>query len=324
MSMVSVVMATYNGEEYIVKQLETIRKQSQMPNEVIICDDCSTDNTVSIIRNYIKDYLLDGWYVYSNKDNLGFYDNFFKAISIAKGDTIYLADQDDLWDLKKIETIEKVYKENPKYVMIESNYRYIDSEDNEISKKINYHGKGDMEGVIPLTTQDMCKFAGSGFTMSFKRLIYDTALERGLVDMKELFCFHDVLLGMVATALGECCMVTSIIDNHRLHMQNATQRKNSVHFADRTKQKQLDLVSGRMEKFKLIYNVCKNEEKKECFNLFYEFAKNRKQYIKKMSFKGFIYLFKQINMYSSKLGLVTDTMYSIGLEKVLLCLYSKI
>lgn len=321
--MVSVVMATYNGEDYIVKQLETIRKQSQMPEEVIICDDCSMDNTVNIIKNYIKHHSLDGWYVYSNQDNLGFYDNFFKAISFAKGDTIYLADQDDLWDLRKIETIEKLYRENPKYVMIESNYKYIDSDDNEIPKKINYHGKGKIQGVAPLTTQDMCKFAGSGFTMSFQRIVYDTAVKEGFVEMKELFHFHDVLLGIVAAALGECCMVTSIIDKHRLHSQNATQRKNSVHFVDRTKQKQIDLVSDRIEKFKLLYDLCKNEKKKECFKLFYEFAKNRKQYIEKMNFGGFSKLFEQRNMYSSKLGLITDTMYSIGLEKVLLYLYRK-
>lgn len=50
----SVVMSTYNGEEYIIEQLDSLRNQSRPADEVLIADDCSTDNTVDIVRNYIK------------------------------------------------------------------------------------------------------------------------------------------------------------------------------------------------------------------------------------------------------------------------------
>ena len=56
--MISVVMATYNGEKYILEQLDSIRNQSISIDEVIICDDCSIDNTVNIIKQYINDYSL--------------------------------------------------------------------------------------------------------------------------------------------------------------------------------------------------------------------------------------------------------------------------
>ena len=67
--MISVVMATYNGEEFIEKQLESIRNQSLKPDEVIICDDCSTDSTERIIVDFIKKYNLLTWKYERNTEN---------------------------------------------------------------------------------------------------------------------------------------------------------------------------------------------------------------------------------------------------------------
>ena len=68
---ISLVMATYNGEKYIKKQLESIRKQTQPIDEVIISDDNSNDTTMKIVKNYILNYNLHNWYVYSNDENIG-------------------------------------------------------------------------------------------------------------------------------------------------------------------------------------------------------------------------------------------------------------
>ena len=60
--MISVVMATYNGADFILEQLDSIRIQKLKPDQVIICDDCSTDQTVALIRDYItKHQLKDGY-----------------------------------------------------------------------------------------------------------------------------------------------------------------------------------------------------------------------------------------------------------------------
>ena len=56
---VSVVIATYNGEKYIVKQLESIRNQTRKPDEVIIVDDRSNDNTFKIVKEYISSMLCE-------------------------------------------------------------------------------------------------------------------------------------------------------------------------------------------------------------------------------------------------------------------------
>lgn len=95
MAKISVAMTTYNGSKYIIKQLDSLKNQSRKIDELVICDDCSTDNTVELVNDYIKSNNLEGWNMYSNENNLGFINNFKQAIKKTTGDIIFLCDQDD-------------------------------------------------------------------------------------------------------------------------------------------------------------------------------------------------------------------------------------
>lgn len=77
MPTVSVVMATYNGEKYIETQLASIRSQTHQPDEVLICDDGSTDATVALVAAFIDRYQLHNWTVEVNPHNLGWKRNFW-------------------------------------------------------------------------------------------------------------------------------------------------------------------------------------------------------------------------------------------------------
>ena len=91
---ISVALASYNGGNYLKEQLESIYAQSLLPNEVIVCDDCSTDNSIEILNAYKEKHCLR---YFINEKNLGFVKNFDKAISLCSGDYIALSDQDDVW-----------------------------------------------------------------------------------------------------------------------------------------------------------------------------------------------------------------------------------
>lgn len=94
-ALISIAMATYNGEKYLREQLDSILNQTYSYFELIICDDCSKDSTWEILEEYAqKDQRLK---IYKNEQNLGFKRNFEKAISLCKGDYIALSDQDDIW-----------------------------------------------------------------------------------------------------------------------------------------------------------------------------------------------------------------------------------
>lgn len=96
--MISVCMATYNGEKYIKEQIESILSQIGSHDELIISDDMSSDETVDVIKS-IDDRRIK---LYYHQENHGFVKNFENALSKAKGDVIFLSDQDDIWLPNKV------------------------------------------------------------------------------------------------------------------------------------------------------------------------------------------------------------------------------
>lgn len=99
---ISIALCTYNGEEFLTEQLNSFLTQTRLPDEVIVCDDCSRDNTVKIIRDFAAraPFLVR---LYANETNLRVIKNFEKAISLCGGDIILLSDQDDVWHKNKLE-----------------------------------------------------------------------------------------------------------------------------------------------------------------------------------------------------------------------------
>lgn len=98
---ISVVIATYNGEKYLDQQIQSVLGQTLKPDEIIVCDDCSTDGTVSILEKYRQQGQLN---YFVNASNLGVIENFKKGVSLARpGNYIALCDQDDEWMPDKLE-----------------------------------------------------------------------------------------------------------------------------------------------------------------------------------------------------------------------------
>lgn len=98
---ISIVMCTYNGEKYIREQLDSLLRQTLLPSEIIIQDDCSTDNTCKIVMEYsLKHPFIK---LFRNKQNKGINENFFSAIQKATCDYIAICDQDDIWEDYKLE-----------------------------------------------------------------------------------------------------------------------------------------------------------------------------------------------------------------------------
>lgn len=98
--LVSIAMATYNGEKFLREQLDSILSQSHSELEIIICDDRSSDSTAVILEEYaMRDKRIK---LFFNAKNLGLVKNFEKALSLCSGEYIALSDQDDIWEKEKI------------------------------------------------------------------------------------------------------------------------------------------------------------------------------------------------------------------------------
>jgi glycosyltransferase involved in cell wall biosynthesis len=105
---ISVAMCTYNGADFLPAQLESILAQSRKPDQIVVCDDGSTDETRVLLEKFEKqspDVIL----LRFNKKNLGSVKNFEQAISLCNGDVIALSDQDDVWRADKLHVIEKAF-----------------------------------------------------------------------------------------------------------------------------------------------------------------------------------------------------------------------
>ena len=118
---ISVVISTYNGEEYIIEQLDSIKNQIRKPDEVLIFDDCSSDKTCEIIRSYILDNNLRGWSLIQNRTNKGWRRNFIEGIWNASGEIVLPCDQDDIWLENKISIIEEIMQKNESIQLLVSN-----------------------------------------------------------------------------------------------------------------------------------------------------------------------------------------------------------
>ena len=109
---ISVALIVYNGAKYIRQQLDSILAQTHNVDEIIVCEDGSTDGTKEIIEEY-KNKHPNLFFIHYNNKNLGPTKNIEKAIQACMGDLILLADQDDYWEDNKVETIIKWFEANP-------------------------------------------------------------------------------------------------------------------------------------------------------------------------------------------------------------------
>ena len=205
--LVSVALCTYNGERYISSQLDTIINQTYKNIEIIVVDDRSTDNTPTILKRYEQEGKIR---LYRNETNLGFIKNFEKAISLCTGEYIALSDQDDLWELNKIQVLVNNIGD---CTLIFSDSEFMDSEGKLMGKiKSQFHNfiKGDVSISFIF---DTCT---PGHAMLFKKKLLDY-----LFPFPEDM-YHDWWVVYTATVLGKIMYVKDSLVKYRQHQNSYT------------------------------------------------------------------------------------------------------
>jgi glycosyltransferase involved in cell wall biosynthesis len=189
--LVSVVMGTYNGGKFLREQLDSIFAQTYTNLEVVVCDDCSTDDTVEILEEFSRKF---GLTYHLNEKNLGLVRNYEKVLSLAKGEYLALSDQDDIWFPNKIELL---LSNIGSCSLIHSAVRVIDSE-----------GKPHRDPVVisELSKDHTAKVHFADFLETAWMLGCTSLLDRKLLvdclPFPEGVMFHDWWLTMAAIELG--------------------------------------------------------------------------------------------------------------------------
>ena len=236
-------MATYNGERFVERQLGSILSQTIPPDEVIIHDDGSTDNTASIVQGFIQSHGLEGkWKYIRNESNLGFVRNFVRCITETTGDYIFLSDQDDIFYPRKFEHIIKVMEQNKDCVLVNSGFEMID-EYNKRYKTIRSILSHNSKHKLYKLDFKQWQFVSSypGFAMGMKSVIRER-----LVDYQDTDFFgHDHLIGLIALDLEGNYVYTETLSGYRMHRNNTTggdSMLNDFTIDRRIKQKENELV----------------------------------------------------------------------------------
>lgn len=126
---ISVALCTFNGSKYLAKQIDSIlSQQNYNVDEIIVCDDGSSDGTLEILSKY-QNLNPNIFKVYKNEITLGSTKNFEKSISLCIGDYIFLSDQDDIWKKDKIYKTIHHFKNNPDHEAVFTNADLIDEND---------------------------------------------------------------------------------------------------------------------------------------------------------------------------------------------------
>lgn len=121
----SVAMCTYDGAAYLLEQLESIAAQTRPPDELIICDDRSHDETAEIVREFAARASFPVR-LQINEHKLGSTKNFERAIRLCAGEVIALSDQDDVWLPEKLARLEAVFIAKPQVGLVFSDGEIVD------------------------------------------------------------------------------------------------------------------------------------------------------------------------------------------------------
>lgn len=159
---ISVCMATYNGAEFVIRQLDSVIKQLRPTDQVIVVDDCSKDQTVALIKQAYGERVN----VYVNENNLGAIKSFEKAISIANGDILFLCDQDDVWEDHKVDKVLQAFKEKDATLVVHD-ATVVDGKLETIHPSWNQYNGHKKTGVIG----NIVKNSFTGCCMAFKKEI---------------------------------------------------------------------------------------------------------------------------------------------------------
>lgn len=205
--MISVCIATFNGEKYIKQQIASILPQLSNSDEIIISDDGSNDNTIQEIRSFESPII----HIYKNNNDHGYTPNFENALKHAKGDIIFLADQDDIWYSNKLKYTIEILKD---YDLVVTDATIIDADGNK-----TYESFYEMRKPKHSFIGNLIKFGYLGCCIAFKKKILDRAIP---FPQNHKYCTHDNWLFLVAQTYYTVYISNKKMIYYRRHSQNTS------------------------------------------------------------------------------------------------------
>jgi glycosyltransferase involved in cell wall biosynthesis len=209
---ISVVVAVYNGKKYLAQQLDSIFRQLQAEDELVIIDDCSTDEAVAGYRFPSTCEVR----VYRNDRNLGVKHSFQRGLSLARRELIFLSDQDDIWLPYKRDAFIREFARSDSVQVVLSDAEIIDAEGKLVDTSFMARRGGFGGGVLAT----LWKNRYLGCAMAIRRELLGVALP-----FPRCIPMHDMWIGVMGSAVGMVAYLPTPYLQYRRHSTNLTPQK---------------------------------------------------------------------------------------------------
>lgn len=214
---ISVALCTYNGEAYIKEQMLSLFRQTRLPDEIIICDDRSSDGTVNIIMDIISKPVGGvKCSLYQNENRLGYIHNFEKATRQCSGEIIFWCDQDDVWDETKIEKMERVFLKHADCALCYCDARVTDKDLRIVSQSLN-QSRIHEDNLLLDALENRTPY---GCCIAVKKVV--------LQEWKEPLLAHDWFATLYAHVYGKAYGIDEALQFYRRHESAVTFQYNNT------------------------------------------------------------------------------------------------
>jgi glycosyltransferase involved in cell wall biosynthesis len=218
---ISVAICTRNGAEYLATQLRSILAQTRLPNEIVLSDDASQDETVAIARAVFADIHgpTPDIRIIENAVALGVTGNFEQASLACSGNLIALSDQDDAWHPNRLELLERIFRDRPDLELLHGDAELVDEAGTSLGHTL-FHALG-------VTSWEKRQIAqGRAFSVFLRRNLATGAtmiFRRDLLSIASPFpgeWVHDEWLAIIASATGRVDVLADPLLDYRQHGSN--------------------------------------------------------------------------------------------------------
>lgn len=208
-------MCTYNGAAYLPEQLASLSAQTRLPDELVVCDDSSTDNRT---REMVTDLARRAPFpvrLFVNKQNLGSRQSFELAIRRCRGEIIFLCDQDDIWREDKLAVIERAFSSSPQTGLVFSDGEVVDENLVRLgSLSTNFHD----DGRTDIEEQNVFKALLRRNLVTGATLAFRSNLSRLVLPIPRHTIFqHDAWIALIVAAVARVTFISEPLIKYRQH-----------------------------------------------------------------------------------------------------------
>lgn len=215
----SVVICTYNGSKFIATQLKSIINQTRCIDELVLCDDNSSDGTLAIVNDILQNVSFKV-NILRNAVNIGALLSFEKCIKASTGDIIFLSDQDDMWFSDKVEKIYNFFQRDSSALAVFTDGKLMDEENSLLGSSlwakwnfVEQRQKNWLDNGYVFSELLHNRNVITGATMAFKK-----ELIPAIIPFQLPFTYwHDSWIGIVAAGLGGLRFLEEPLIAYRLH-----------------------------------------------------------------------------------------------------------